>query len=100
MDNSDPFGGLLYDRKELSRSNEYYHEIHPTEATEVDERLAEEKAKVEVKAKAAAEAAAAKVAAAAAQPATPAKADSPASAAPGPESTSLKDSAKPAGGES
>ena len=60
---TDRFGGLLYDRKELSKSNEYYHEIHPTEATEVDERLAEEKAKVEAKAKAAAEAAAAKAAA-------------------------------------
>ncbi len=58
----DRFGGLLYDRKELAKSNEYYHSIHPTEATEVDERLAEEKAKVDAKAKAAAEAAAAKVA--------------------------------------
>ncbi len=65
------FGGLLFDRKELSRSNEYYHSIHPTEATEVDARLAEEKAKVEAKAKAAAEAAAAK-AAAAANPSPPA----------------------------
>jgi NADH-quinone oxidoreductase subunit I len=61
----DRFGGLLYDRKELSRSNEYYHSIHPTEAGEVDARLAEEKAKVEARAKAAAEAAAAKAAAAA-----------------------------------
>ncbi|MGB0066001.1 MAG: 4Fe-4S dicluster domain-containing protein [Terracidiphilus sp.] len=56
----DRFGGLLYDRKELAKSNEYYHSIHPTEATEVDARLAEEKAKVEAKAKAAAEASAAK----------------------------------------
>lgn len=60
----DRFGGLLLDRKQLARSNEYYHQIHPTEATEVDGRLAEEKAKVEAKAKAAAEAAAAKAAAA------------------------------------
>jgi NADH-quinone oxidoreductase subunit I len=59
---SDRFGGLLYDRKELAKSNEYYHSIHPTEAAEVDARLAEEKAKVEAKAKAAAEAAAAKAA--------------------------------------
>jgi NADH-quinone oxidoreductase subunit I len=95
---TDRFGGLLYDRKELSRSNEYYHEIHPTEATEVDERLAEEKAKLEAKAKAVAEAAAAKAAAAAAPPATPAKADSP--AAPGTGPASSTDSAKPAGGES
>ena len=62
---TDRFGGLLLDRKELAKSNEYYHSIHPTEATEVDARLAEEKAKVEAKAKAAAEAAAAKAAAAA-----------------------------------
>ena len=95
---TDRFGGLLYDRKELSRSNEYYHEIHPTEATEVDERLAEEKAKVEAKAKAAAEAAAAKAAAAATQPAAPAKADSPAVPGAGPASST--DSAKPAEGES
>ena len=62
----DRFGGLLYDRKELARPNEYYHKIHPTEAAEVDARLAEEKAKVEEKAKAAAAAAAAKATAAAA----------------------------------
>jgi NADH-quinone oxidoreductase subunit I len=72
----DRFGGLLLDRHELSRSNEYYRKIHPTEASEVDARLAEEKAKVEAKAKAAAEAAAAKAAADAA-----AKAAAPASAA-------------------
>ena len=68
LSTDDRFGGLLFDRKELSKSNEYYHRIHPTEATEVDARLAEEKAKVEAKAKAAAEAAAAK---AAAPPAVP-----------------------------
>lgn len=61
----DRFGGLLLDRKELARSNEYYHQIHPTEASEVDARLAEEKAKVEAKAKAAAQVASAKAAAAA-----------------------------------
>jgi NADH-quinone oxidoreductase subunit I len=62
----DRFGGLLQDREQLAKSNEYYHSIHPTEATEVDVRLAEEKAKAETKAKAAADAAAAKTAAAAA----------------------------------
>ena len=62
----DRFGGLLLDREQLSKSNEYYHSIHPTEATEVDNRLAEEKAKVEAKAEAAAAAAAAKAAAVAA----------------------------------
>jgi NADH-quinone oxidoreductase subunit I len=69
LSTDDRFGGLLLDRKELSKSNEYYHEIHPTEAAQVDARLAEEKAKVEAKAKAAAEAAAAKAAATAAAPA-------------------------------
>jgi NADH-quinone oxidoreductase subunit I len=64
----DRFAGLLEDREKLARSNEYYHSIHPTEAAEVDARLAEEKAKVEAKAKAAAEAAAAKAAAAPAAP--------------------------------
>jgi NADH-quinone oxidoreductase subunit I len=48
------FGGLLFDRQRLARSNEYYHSIHPTEAAEVDAHLAEEKAKAEAKAKAAA----------------------------------------------
>jgi len=56
------FGGLLYDRQHLARSNEYYHSIHPTEAAAVDAHLADEKAKVEAKA---AEAAKAKAAAAA-----------------------------------
>jgi NADH-quinone oxidoreductase subunit I len=64
----DRFGGLLLDRHELAKSNEYYHSIHPTESTEVDARLAEEKAKADAKTKAAADAAAAKAAAAAAAP--------------------------------
>ncbi len=65
LSTDDRFGGLLLDRKELAKSNEYYHKIHPTEAAEVDARLAEEKAKAEAKAKAAADAAAAKAAVAA-----------------------------------
>ena len=68
LSTTDRFGGLLYDRNQLSKSNEYYNRIHPTEAAEVDARLAEEKAKAEAKAKAAAEAAAAKAVAAAAAP--------------------------------
>ena len=56
----------------MARSNEYYHKIHPTEATEVDERLAAEKAKIEAKAKADAEAKAkAALAAAAPKPVVP-----------------------------
>jgi NADH-quinone oxidoreductase subunit I len=54
LSNSDRFGGLLLDRQKLARPNSYYHKIHPTEAAEVDARLAEEKAKAEAKAKAAA----------------------------------------------
>jgi NADH-quinone oxidoreductase subunit I len=80
LSTTDRFGGLLYDRKELAKSNEYYHSIHPTEAAEVDARLAEEKAKADAKAKAAAAAAAAKAAA----PAAPKPAASAAPAAAGP----------------
>jgi NADH-quinone oxidoreductase subunit I len=67
---TDRFGGLLLDREQLSKSNEYYNHIHPTEAAEVDTRLAEEKQKADAKAKAAADAAAAKAAASTA-PTTP-----------------------------
>ena len=93
LSTTDRFGGLLYDREQLSRSNEYYHSIHPTEAAAVDARLAEEKAKADAKAKAAAAAAAAKAAAAPVaaspaaalpKPATSAVANAPA-AAPSPE---------------
>jgi len=55
---TDRFGGLLLDREQLAHSNEYYHQIHPTEATSVDEIRATEKAKADAKAKAAVEAAA------------------------------------------
>ncbi len=50
----DRFAGLLLDRHQLARSNEYYHQIHPTEASTVDAHLAAEKAKSDAKAKAAA----------------------------------------------
>lgn len=43
----DRFEGLLLHKRDLAKSNEYYQSIHPTEATEVDDRLAAEKAKVE-----------------------------------------------------
>ncbi len=77
LSTTDRFGGLLLDKQQLSRSNEYYHKIHPTEAAEVDARLAEEKQKAEAKANAAA---AAKVAAAAAPAKAAPVADQPASA--------------------
>src|SRR5206468_1747246 len=64
------FEGLLLDKDQLAKSNDYYRSIHPTEAEEVDARLGAEKAKAEAKAKADAEAKA-KAAAVAAKPATP-----------------------------
>ncbi len=63
LSTTDRFGGLLHDRKQLAKSNEHYHKIHPAEAAEVDARLAEEKAKADAKLKAAAAAAGAKAAA-------------------------------------
>ena len=56
LSTDDRFGGLLVNKRQLAKSNEYYRSIHPTEAAEVDERLAAEKAKAEAKAKADAEA--------------------------------------------
>src|SRR5687767_8941981 len=56
LSTTDRFDGLLLRKDDLWKSNEYYHKIHPTEAAEVDRRLAEEKAKAEAKAKADAEA--------------------------------------------
>jgi NADH-quinone oxidoreductase subunit I len=54
LSTSDRFGGLLLDKHALAKPNEHYRKIHPTEAAEVDARLAVEKAKAEAKAKAAA----------------------------------------------
>src|SRR5882762_1058773 len=71
LSTTDRFGGLMVNRQQLARSNAHYHKIHPTEATEVDERLAAEKAKAEAKAKADAETKA-KAAAAAKPPPQPA----------------------------
>ena len=70
------FDGLLVHKNQLAKSNSYYRKIHPTEAAEVDDRLAAEKVKAEAKAKADAEAKAkaaaeAKAKAAAALAATP-----------------------------
>jgi NADH-quinone oxidoreductase subunit I len=52
LSTDDRFGGLLWDKARLSKSNAYYGEIHPTDAAVSDAILAEEKAKVEAKAKA------------------------------------------------
>jgi len=56
LSTTDRFGDLLLKKSKLAKSNEYYRKIHPTEAAEVDARLAGEKAKAEAKAKADAEA--------------------------------------------
>jgi NADH-quinone oxidoreductase subunit I len=64
----DRFAQLLLHKKELAKSNDYYQKIHPSEAEEVDGRLAAEKVKAEAKAKADAEAKAAAAAKAATAP--------------------------------
>ena len=63
------FEGLFLTREQLAKPNSYYHEIHPVEAAEVDERLTAERKAAEEKAKVAAAAKAA--AAAAPKPAAP-----------------------------
>ena len=63
LSTTDRFGGLLLDRRQLAKSNEYYHRIHPTEAAAVDAKLKAEKVKVDAKARNAADAAVAKAAA-------------------------------------
>ena len=54
LSTDDRFGGLLFSKDKLSKSNEHYRRIHPTDAAAVDEHLAGEKAKAEAKTKAAA----------------------------------------------
>jgi NADH-quinone oxidoreductase subunit I len=62
----DRFMDLILNREKLAKPNSYFHQIHPTDAAEVDARLNEAKERAEAKAKAAAAAAAAKAKAAAA----------------------------------
>src|SRR5437879_6913108 len=47
LSNTDRFGGLLLNKHQLAKSKEQYHKIHPTQADEVDGRLAAEQAKAE-----------------------------------------------------
>jgi NADH-quinone oxidoreductase subunit I len=56
---TDRFTALLLNREQLAKPNSYYHDIHPTEAAEVDARLAAERQAAAEKAKAAAAAKAA-----------------------------------------
>jgi NADH-quinone oxidoreductase subunit I len=80
LSTTDRFGGLLWTKEQLAKPNEYYRQIHPTEAAETDERRVKELADAKAKAAAAAAAAAAKAAQQAAPgdgvsavPTTPAK---------------------------
>ena len=103
----DRFNALLLDRDDLAKPNSYFHEIHPTEAAEVDGRLAAERKAAEEKAKAAAaaKAAAPKPAAAPAapgtaaadttKPPTPATGSTPTTAAMKPATTSAPAPATP-----
>ena len=70
LSTADRFGGLLFGKDKLAKSNSYYQKVHPKDAAESDAVIAAEKAKAEAKAKAAAEAKA-KAAAAAVSPAPP-----------------------------
>jgi NADH-quinone oxidoreductase subunit I len=60
LSTTDRFDNLLWHKQQLAKPNEYFHQLHPTEAAEVDARLAGEKKKAEEKAAAAAKAAAPK----------------------------------------
>src|SRR5205809_3490101 len=65
------FNYLLLRTEDLAKPNEYYHKIHPVEATAVDKNLADAAAAAEAKKKAAGEAAAKAAAAKAAAAASP-----------------------------
>jgi NADH-quinone oxidoreductase subunit I len=52
LSTADRFGKLLLHKTNLAKPNTYYQKIHPTEAAEVDARLAGEKAKMEAKVRA------------------------------------------------
>jgi NADH-quinone oxidoreductase subunit I len=45
LSTDDRFSGLLVHKAQLAKPNEYFHQIHPTEAEEVDNRLAADRAK-------------------------------------------------------
>src|SRR5215204_5160546 len=54
LSTTDRFDKLLLKKPDLAKPNTYFHQLHPTDAAEIDSRLAEEKRKAEEKAKAAA----------------------------------------------
>jgi NADH-quinone oxidoreductase subunit I len=75
------FHALLLDREQLAKPNSYFHSIRPSEAAEVDGRLAAERKVAEEKAKAAALA----KAAAQAKPVAPKTEPAPGAASPKPQ---------------
>jgi NADH-quinone oxidoreductase subunit I len=52
LSTADRFGQLLLSKNDLAKPNQYFRQIHPAEASEVDGRLAAEKAKSDAKSKA------------------------------------------------
>ncbi len=76
---TDRFTGLLINREALAKPNQYFHQIRPEEAAEVDNRLAADRKAAEEKARAAA---AAKAAPKPAPAGAPPEAPKPASAGP------------------
>jgi NADH-quinone oxidoreductase subunit I len=50
LSTTDRFDNLLLRKQQLAKPNEYFHQLHPTEAAEVDARLAEDKKKAAEKA--------------------------------------------------
>ncbi len=89
---TDRFSELLLHREQLAKPNTYFQEIHPTDAAEVDARLAAERQAAEEKAKAAAAAKAA-----APKPAAPPvhPAGAPVKTASAPESSAASPAVKP-----
>lgn len=93
----DRFEGLLLHKKDLAKSNGYFREIKPTEASEVDARLAAEKAKAEAAKAKAATPPPKPATAAPSAPASPAPAAAPANPLPAsPQHQAPKPSAPPA----
>jgi NADH-quinone oxidoreductase subunit I len=54
LSTDDRFEGLMLHKEELALPNAYYHKIHPTDAAEVDARLAAARARTAAKVQAAA----------------------------------------------
>jgi NADH-quinone oxidoreductase subunit I len=51
LSTADRFGALLLRKDQLAKSNDYYHKIHPADATEVDARIQADQVRTQAKAK-------------------------------------------------